>query len=97
MIPVSKVFNVSLVTSLLTIVLSNVYSKHVHALLMLVASPLLKVDLDHNGEPDIEQLKRKQVSVSGHMLPLGFILFNLVAIAVKVLFIIAVINYFDLI
>lgn len=75
----------TVVSSALCLILADIYKKHVNAFISYLVDPVFSVDLNNDGEPDLQQLKKWNVIIGKSKVPLGLILYNLLILVVKVI------------
>lgn len=82
------VLSVAFTTSILTLLLGHLINRHIDDLFKFFIDPFFSMDLDRNGEPDLDQLKNYSFKWDSFTFPLGHLLYSLLSIAVKTAFII---------
>jgi len=75
----------TVVSSALCLILADIYKKHVNTFINYLVDPVFSVDLNNDGEPDLQQLKKWTVIIGKSKVPLGLILYNLLILVVKVI------------
>jgi len=80
------VLKYSIISSVLVLILADLYNSYMHKFVNYLMAPIVNLDLNDDGEPDINQLKQYQLNIFGRAkFPLGLFLYNLVILIVKVM------------
>lgn len=77
----------SVLTSIVVLIMAQLYNKHMDRFVSYLISPIFSVDLDLNGEPDLEQIRKYQFTLfSGKLkFPIGLIIYNFIELFIKLM------------
>lgn len=75
----------SVLTSIVVLIMAQLYNNHMDRFVSYLISPIFSVDLDLNGEPDLEQIRRFQIKLFGgkFKFPVGLIIYNFIELFIK--------------
>lgn len=75
----------SVLTSIVVLIMAQLYNKHMDKFVSYLISPIFSIDLDLNGEPDLEQIRRFQINLFGgrFKFPIGLIIYNFIELFIK--------------
>lgn len=73
----------SIIASVFNLVLANIYNEYVNKFINYLVSPLFNLDLNNNGEPDVEELKNYTITINNRKLHVGLLIFNLITLSIK--------------
>ena len=79
------IINVSVLTSTIVLIVAKLYNEYIDKILKDLIAPFVSMDLDSNGEPDLEELKNYTFKVRGAVFPIGNIIYNLFILGIKIL------------
>jgi large-conductance mechanosensitive channel len=79
------IVNISVLTSTIVLIIAEMYNEYMDKILKDLLAPLVSVDLDNNGEPDLKQLKQFKVKIGSAVFPFGNIIYNLIILSFKIL------------
>lgn len=79
------IINVSVLTSTIVLIIAEMYNEYMDKILKDLLAPLVSIDLDNNGEPDLKQLKKFTVKIGSAVFPIGNIIYNIIILTFKVL------------
>ena len=79
------IINISVLTSTIVLIIAEMYNEYMDKILKDLLAPLVSIDLDNNGEPDLKQLKKFTVKIGTAVFPLGNLIYNILILAFKVL------------
>ena len=95
------IIKASVVSSLIIWVLGSQVRDFVDCLVSIILKPFFSIDLDNDGEPDLEELKNMVIKIGSYKFQLGKLLYTLIEIVLKISIIISIlyiiISYTDLI
>lgn len=95
------IIKTSVISSLVILVLSSHVKDFINCMVSVVLNPFFSVDLNNDGEPDLEELKRMIIQIGKYKFQFGKLLFSLIEITIKVLlllsFLYIIMKYTDLI
>ena len=74
------VIKYSIISAMITWILANYMKDFGDCLIDGVLKPFFSLDLDDNGEPDMQQLQKFTVQISNMKFPIGRIIFGLIKI-----------------
>lgn len=78
------IINISVLTSTIVLIIAEMYNEYMDKILRDLIAPLVSIDLDNNGEPDLKQLKKYNVKIGLSVFPIGNIIYNLIILSIKV-------------
>lgn len=81
------VIKYSIISSMIVFIAGNHIKDFGDCLIDNILKPLFSLDLDHNGEPDLEQMKKMVIKVGNIKIPIGRILMSLIKIILHLVFI----------
>lgn len=75
----------SVLTSIVVLIMAQLYNKHMDKFVNYVISPIFSIDSDLNGEPDLEQIRRYQLRLFSDRFkfPVGLIVYNFIELFIK--------------
>lgn len=73
----------SVLSSIITFVFARLYIEYVDSLLLCILDPLLSIDLDKNGVPDLEQLKKFKLKIFNITIPIGLLIYKTISFLIK--------------
>lgn len=75
----------SVLTSIVVLIIAQLYNNHMDKFVSYLISPIFSIDLDFNGEPDLEQIRRFKVKLFNNRLtlPIGLIIYNFIELFIK--------------
>ena len=74
----------SIISSLVVWIVGTSLSECLNNLLNLIISPIFRLDLNDDGKPDLHELKEMAFEVGNFRFEIGFFIFNLVQLFLKV-------------
>lgn len=78
------IINVSVLTSTIVLIIAEMYNEYMDKILRDLIAPIVSLDLDNNGEPDLKQLRKYNIKIGSAIFPLGNIIYNLIILSIKV-------------
>ena len=82
----------AVISSVLCLILADIYKQHINALVSYVIDPIFSIDLDNNGEPDLKQLKEWSIKLKHSNIPIGLILYNVFIVIIKVILLFTILH-----
>jgi len=82
----------TVISSVLCLILADIYKQHINALISYVVDPIFSIDLDNNGEPDLKQLKEWSVKLNRSTIPIGLIIYNVFIVILKVVLLFVILH-----
>jgi large-conductance mechanosensitive channel len=79
------IINISVLTSTIVLIIAQLYNEYMDKILKDLLAPLVSIDLDNNGEPDLKELKNYTIKINGLIFPIGNIIFNIFILTIKLL------------
>ena len=93
--PTSRILlDAALISSVFTVLLADIYKDHMNKVIDYIVHPFVSFDLDGNGEPDLDELKRKTLRVGSRVFPVGKITLNLMVMFIKLTLLILVTRWY---
>tara|TARA_Y100000389_G_C17433638_1_gene504197 strand:- start:1355 stop:1678 length:324 start_codon:yes stop_codon:yes gene_type:complete len=80
---ITFILKYTVISSVLCLILADIYKQHINALISYVIDPIFSIDLDQNGEPDLKQLKGWSVTLKQTTVPIGLIIYNVFIVTLK--------------
>lgn len=88
------IFKYSVITTVIGLILSDLYVSYSSKYINLILTPLLSIDLNDDGEPDLTQLKKYNLKLlKKYNLPIGLIIYHTFVLALKLLLIMLLFSY----
>lgn len=91
----------SLISSLFVWALGYHFKDFTQCIIDTIVHPLMSIDLDQNGEPDLLQFKRLKITINNVQFPIGKLIIGTIDFIVKILlimlFVWLILNYSTLI
>ena len=75
----------SIIASVFNLILANLYNNYVDKFINYLVSPLFNLDLNNNGEPDVNELKNYKIIINNRKIHIGLFLFNLIVLTIKLI------------
>ena len=75
----------TVISSALCLILADIYNQHINNLITYLVDPIFSIDLNNDGEPDLQQLKKWSVKIRKSTIPIGLILYNLLILIIKLI------------
>lgn len=84
----------SVITSIVVLIVAQLYNEHMDKFVTYLISPIFSIDLDLNGEPDLEQIRRLQIRLfnGSFKFPIGLILYNFIVLFIKLVVLFAMLK-----
>lgn len=83
----------SIIASVFNLVLANLYNNYVDKFINYLVSPMFNLDLNNNGEPDVNELKNYKIEINNRKIHVGLFLFNLIVLIIKLLILYFIITF----
>jgi hypothetical protein len=88
------IFKYSIITSVIGLILSELYISYSSKYINLILTPLLSIDMNNDGEPDLTQLKKYNLKLlKKYNLPIGLIIYHTFVLALKLILLMILFNY----
>jgi hypothetical protein len=88
------VLNYTIMTTVICLIVADLYITYSNKLINFILLPLLQIDIDNNGKPDIKELKMYNITLFNKIkIPFGLILYDLIVLVLKVILLATVIYY----
>lgn len=88
------IFKYSVITTVISLILTELYVSYSSKYINLILTPLLSIDLNNDGEPDLTQLKKYNFKIlKKYNLPIGLIIYHTFVLALKLLLIMLLVSY----
>jgi hypothetical protein len=78
-------YNAAIVVSVFSVVVARLYDQHIDSIISDTFNPIVSVDVDRDGKPDIERIKGTHVTVWNMTFPVGHIAYNIAMFSIKLL------------
>lgn len=95
------IIKTSVISSLIVLVLASQIKDFIDCIVSVILDPFFSIDINSNGEADLEELKKMIIQIGKYKFTIGKLLYSLIEIAIKisiiVLFLYLIINYTNLI
>lgn len=75
----------TVISSALCLILANIYNQHINTVITYLVDPIFSIDLNNDGDPDLQQLKTWTVIIRKSTFPIGLILYNLLILTIKLI------------
>jgi large-conductance mechanosensitive channel len=79
------IINISVLTSTIVLIVAQLYNEYMDKILRDLIAPIVSIDLDLNGEPDLKQLRAFKINIRGSVFPIGNIIYNIFILTIKLL------------
>lgn len=88
------IFKYSVITTVISLLLADLYVSYSSKYINLILTPLFSIDLNNDGEPDLTQLKKYNLKLlQTYNLPIGLIIYHTFILALKLLLILIPFSY----
>jgi large-conductance mechanosensitive channel len=86
------IVNISVLTSTITLIIAGLYNEYIDKILKDLLAPLVSIDLDNNGEPDLKQLKSFTIKIGLFVFPLGNLIYSMIILTIKIIILYYIVN-----
>lgn len=79
------IINVSILTSVIVLIVANMYNDYMDKFVRDLIAPIFSIDLNNDGEPDLKQLRNYTITFKTAKFPIGNIVYNLIILVIKII------------
>ena len=83
----------SVIISLFTFTLSKFFKRAIDQIVDVFLSPLLTVDINQDGQPDLRQLRKWNINIGNSELRIGQLIFALIKLILQILVVYLILSF----
>lgn len=83
----------SVIISLFTFTLSKFFKRAIDQVVDVFLSPLLTVDINQDGKPDLKQLERWNINIGNTNLKIGQLIFAIIKLVLQILVVYLILSF----